>query len=269
MLYHVETTSVLSLVGETTSGGSVTPPVVAFNPLDYSPALWLDGSASSTMFNQLVGGSVVSAGGDVYRWEDKSGTGNHALASDGVYPTRQVNQQNGLDSVRFTANYANFKGTATGFPVSNSPRTTVVVSTRTTSTGNQITFSYGNSGEKTPWLHYIEAANNRGGLNRADATSLLGPHLSAVPMMTILRETDTPSRLITGRTNTTVLAPNLSVQSNTVLEAFGYQVANWRNFGSYQFKGQVHEIMVFPSALSDATILSMENYLIAKWGIVI
>jgi hypothetical protein len=44
--------------------------------------LWLDSSDASTMFNAVTGGSNVASGGEVARWEDKSGNNYHAVQSN-------------------------------------------------------------------------------------------------------------------------------------------------------------------------------------------
>jgi hypothetical protein len=48
-----------------------------FTPLSLSPALWLDASDTSTLFD--VSGNVVAPDGAIARWEDKSGNGRHAV----------------------------------------------------------------------------------------------------------------------------------------------------------------------------------------------
>lgn len=50
--------------------------------------LWLDSADNSTLFNAVTGGSVVTNGGSVARWEDKSGNNRHATqATEAVMPT--------------------------------------------------------------------------------------------------------------------------------------------------------------------------------------
>lgn len=41
--------------------------------------LWLDAADSSTLFDATAGGSLVSVGGTVARWQDKSGNNRHAI----------------------------------------------------------------------------------------------------------------------------------------------------------------------------------------------
>lgn len=61
--------------------------------------LWLDASDASTLYDATTGGSLVAADGTVARWEDKSGNARHATEASNK-PTRKVAAQNGLDVVR-------------------------------------------------------------------------------------------------------------------------------------------------------------------------
>jgi len=73
-----------------------------FNPLSLSPALWLDASDSSTLFDATSGGSLVAADGGVARIEDKSGNFRHFTQSSSTSrPLRRVSVQNGRDAVEF------------------------------------------------------------------------------------------------------------------------------------------------------------------------
>lgn len=71
-----------------------------FSPLALSPALWLDASDSSTLFDATTGGSTPADAGSVKRWQDKSGNDRHVTEAT-VAPTRRTGVQNGKDIVRF------------------------------------------------------------------------------------------------------------------------------------------------------------------------
>jgi len=76
--------------------------VALWTPANTTTRLWLDGSDANTLYDATSGGSLVSAGGSIARWEDKSGNAEHATQStSGARPTRQTNVQNGLAVVRF------------------------------------------------------------------------------------------------------------------------------------------------------------------------
>jgi hypothetical protein len=73
-----------------------------FSPLSLSPALWLDFSDQSTLFDATTGGSPVAANGAIARVEDKSGNGRHATQGTlNNRPLRRVGVQNGRDVADF------------------------------------------------------------------------------------------------------------------------------------------------------------------------
>jgi hypothetical protein len=60
-----------------------------WTPAAITTNLWLDAADSSTLFDASVGGSLVADGGNVGRWEDKSGNARHAIqATSGNRPVR-------------------------------------------------------------------------------------------------------------------------------------------------------------------------------------
>lgn len=80
----------------------INPYSFGFNPLSLSPALWLDGSDANTLYDATSGGSLVVADGTIARWEDKSGNARHATQATGInQPLRKVAIQNSKDIVRF------------------------------------------------------------------------------------------------------------------------------------------------------------------------
>lgn len=68
-----------------------------------TPSLWLDASDSATMFNATSGGSTISVGSGIARWEDKSGNGRHFIqATAGNRPIRAAGLiATGLTVARF------------------------------------------------------------------------------------------------------------------------------------------------------------------------
>ena len=73
----------------------------AFSPLSLNPALWLDASDASTLYDAASGGSLVNPDGAIARMEDKSGSGRHAVSTGTARPIRKTSVQKGLDVARF------------------------------------------------------------------------------------------------------------------------------------------------------------------------
>lgn len=72
------------------------------NPLSLSPALWLDASDASTLYDATTGGSLTAADGVIARFEDKSGNARHMTQGTGIsQPLRKTAVQNGRDVIRF------------------------------------------------------------------------------------------------------------------------------------------------------------------------
>ena len=60
-----------------------------WTPAAISTDLWLDAADASTVYDTSVGGSLTDDGGNVGRWEDKSGNARHAIqATSGNRPVR-------------------------------------------------------------------------------------------------------------------------------------------------------------------------------------
>lgn len=73
--------------------GVVASSVENFNPLDYTPVLWLDAADTST---------ITSSSGSVSQWDDKSGNGYHVTQSTGTaQPTTGTVTLNGRNVIDF------------------------------------------------------------------------------------------------------------------------------------------------------------------------
>ncbi len=73
-----------------------------WTPANISTALWFDAADAATLFNATSGGTAVAADGEVWRWEDKSGNGRHAIQGGATLrPVRKVGVRNSLDAIRF------------------------------------------------------------------------------------------------------------------------------------------------------------------------
>ena len=69
--------------------------------LSYTPALWLDASDASTLYDATSGGNLADADENVLRWLDKSGNLKHRTRTSTTGLVRKVAAVNGLDTLRF------------------------------------------------------------------------------------------------------------------------------------------------------------------------
>lgn len=74
----------------------------AFDPLTLSPAIWLDASDASTLWDATSGGSNSGSGGEVKRIDDKSGNGRHFTEATNA-PIRSIAAINGLDAIALSS----------------------------------------------------------------------------------------------------------------------------------------------------------------------
>ena len=237
-----------------------------FSPADIAGLqLWLD--ATTGLYDATTGGSEVTTdGASVARWEDQSGNGYHVTqgtAND--QPTLKTSQQNSLNIVRFDGVNDFMLGSA-NFPITGSSNRTVftvfkrvdatiryIVSWGISATGRVQAYSseyflrfqattkgYTNQGANGSWtlwsvvgdgstLNDYDAYFNDGGIATPNATN------------------NTGAAIDTG--NSALYVGRLSFQS------VGFQ------------SGDLAEVLIYDSALSDANREAVRDYLNAKWAV--
>jgi hypothetical protein len=252
--------------------------------------LWLDGDAAETLFDQTTGGSLVAAGGAVARWEDKSGNARHATqATSGRRPNRQDNAQGGRRVLRFDGTYNaptsermiipssgamfNFlhSGTGTVFAVASYASTlffqTILNNSQTAGGNGYVLSAYhdlGVSVDRTarsfagPGAATYDTVST-GGVYPAGVFRVLTNTIDATNATAASR-----SRLyINGALNSGVN----TLTGNTSGNSFTDMIIGASENGGYSWIGDIGEILVYNSALSDADRSAVESYLMSKWGI--
>jgi hypothetical protein len=235
--------------------------------------LWLDAADASTLFDATSGGSLVIAGAAVARWEDKSGNGRHVSEATNQ-PTRQTAVRNGLDVVRFDG--ANDILRTTGnFPLTGNPASSVFVVYRKTSNTKGSVFGWGDVVGPTPlngWGYYEDgsvAAIALGGGNQFNTTTLAN---NTWAQMSVLKTAGAIDATTTTRRNGSSIATSGHSVTTPDIVAQPFTVGRWANWdlngsASTAFQGDIGEIIVYNSALSDTDRDAVESYLISKWGI--
>jgi hypothetical protein len=231
-----------------------------FNPLSLSPALWLDASDASTLFDATTGGSLVAADGAVARWEDKSGNTRHATqATSGARPVRKTSVQNGRDVVRFDGE-DDFLLPASN-PMTGAASGMLFIVAKNDHDPPISAFSAGhpfgqtgNFGSHLPWEDGVIYENFGTTVRKVvgnPATSLESPFIYNVL---------SASAQYAAWLNGTQI---FSTTSNAV-GASGILIGTGAPFA---YKGIICEILVFPTALSTTDRQAVESYLATKWGI--
>jgi hypothetical protein len=247
------------------------------DPLTLSPAMWLDASDSSRLFDAVSGGSLVAANGGIRRWEDKSGNANHATRiNDSFLPTRRVAVQNGKDIVRFASNdWRSGMETPLDYRIENVDIYIVYARTgRPTNAADDISFLLGGnvlSGGGGRWN--IGAGNAVTQNVAAQCRSN-----SAVQGLTIsASDNGTDFRLVRLRGSATTLAGaknNASLTSDALTltpatTAGTFRIANGVSSSTFNisFIGDICEIFIFSSHLSSGDETRLLNYTNNKWNL--
>lgn len=237
-------------------------PSSSFNPLSLSPALWLDASDASTLF-QSNGGAAAAADGDpVGYWLDKSGNAKHASQTDGTMkPLLKLNSQNGKngiladgvnDYIRSALNMNGWTG-VTYFVVGKPVTTGLYVGNYSTSGGI--------------FAGVTSTAVSYGGR----------PHGGAYSEATSSYSSSFVARLMTGGydgTNSTVKNNNGSVVSvaasvpgaiicQTNLDIF----ANTHSSAAVYGNGVLYELLILNYYATTTQITNMVSFLNTKWNL--
>ena len=225
-----------------------------FSPLVLRPALWLDASDASTLYS---GASLAAADGAISEWRDKSGNARHATQATGVsQPLRKTALKNGRDVVRFDGandfmqNSVPSLGTTacTIIRVAKSTRNDgVEICVGPNSTKNSMGVSRHTTGETKGYVY-----------GSVQTLSSITSNFSLASL--VLTAADVKFYYNGGSAITSaVTGVSLGV---------GFTVGALRdNLFGVCMAGDSAEILVFPTALSDAERLAVENYLNAKWAI--
>jgi hypothetical protein len=281
------------------ASSSVTP---GFTPASISGLQWwLDASDASTLYDATSGGSLVAADGTVARWEDKSSNGRHATqGTSGSRPTRKTAIQNSRDVLRFDGSNDSMSvpsSTAT-FKFLHDGDSTVFVVLRAGADANPnapyLILGTGiDSGSLDGQTGYYLRYDDRTSANAILSDSLVhvvasggqprfaGIATSALPANTFALVTvrgDPGNATIASRsqvrlnggsaitqvtsdTNGAATLPTGNATQNMFLGATPGATPSWH------LVGDICEVVMYDSALSDTDRASVESYLLAKWGL--
>jgi hypothetical protein len=194
---------------------------------------------------------VLSDNDPVSTWSDSSGNANDVTAAGSARPTYKTNIQNGLPAVRFdgtsdvltgtfTFDYGTILAVCNFNSAGNFPNYNGLVVTQNGALGSDDLFTGDGSGTTNLY--------NAGGL---------GPFgnniwINAVQMLDFSPLTTT--KLIAG-------------VDSTPLSKTSINIGNDPAAGSRFWNGDVLEVIIYDTALSDANRIRVQDYLIAKWAL--
>jgi hypothetical protein len=264
-----------AMIGLATQCGFFTPGGAEFSPLDLTPALWLDASDASTLYDATTGGSLVAADGLVARWQDKSGNSRHATqATSGSRPQRKTAIQNSLDVVRFDG--TRWMATV-AFSGSQAFERYVVCNDRSSPSQSRVILAWG-SGYDTPnpgadYLlntgRVLQVSHNGGGGVGALSHRQTGQVFNGSTFIYLSQRSDgthaghlirvngaQPSQSSPFSNN-----PGTFTKTSTACGIGAY------NNGGLPVIGDIGEVVHFNRVLTTDERLSMETYLGEKWAL--
>lgn len=251
--------------------------------------LWLDASDASTLYDSTSGGALVAADGAVARWADKSGNARHATQeTSGNRPQRKTSVFNGLDVLRFDGS-DDFLDSTDFLDLSSGQEITIfaVVKIAVTGVTQAIASKYGKSSPSVSntadgWgfrllnsgkMDFFGTTDEGDGFSKrlSDSTvSASGLTVLAVKaaagslsLATLYRNSSIVASSATASNAETLEDTSYAVTVGALRYTFNTTVNKYVQF----FNGDIAEVIVYNSALSDANRSVVESYLMSKWGI--
>jgi len=262
--------------------------------------LWLDASDASTLYDATTGGSLVAADGGVARWEDKSGNSRHMTqGTAGSRPTRKTAIQNSLAVLRFDGgDFVSMPSSTATFNFLHNGDSTVFVVFKAGTTANPGSVYWvmsnnisdnsidGKTGFYLRWDdRTLDNANLADALihvvSNSGQTRFAGIATNGFPANTFALATvrgdianatiasrsqirlngGSAITLLTGDTNAGTALPTANASDNfTIGDQSGAVKGNGLN-------GDIAEIIMYDTALSNTDRATVESYLMTKWGI--
>ena len=241
----------------------------AFSPLSLNPALWLDASDASTLYNATSGGGLVDPDGTVARWEDKSGGGRHAIQNTSTKrPLRKSGIKAGKDVMRFD-------GADDGMQISSITLPTYITAyivqiSAFSSAQLKFWFEHGSNSNSVPGFFFNGTYDSAWFVNRSGFPPHYGPSLDGTDWIgtawalasftyngvgSIYKN----GAFITNSSFSGTSLTNTNVTANLNIAC--------RNQTNLFLNGDIAEILIYPSAHSDVDRALVENYLATKWAI--
>jgi hypothetical protein len=253
--------------------------------------LWLDASDAQTLYDATSGGSLVAADGGVARWEDKSGNSRHMTqGTAGSRPARKTAIQGGKDVLRFdgSADFMSVASSTATFAFLHNSTATVFVAYKPSGENPDALYSIiDNCRNGVTVTGYTLFFDDRGGESRNNKILSAGgtaagnfvvvsadnfhPANTFACITNVIKGQDgtaaNRSRLY--KNGTIDAAVNTSSGSATgnathdLMIGAAYTATTNTSF----LNGDIAEIIIYDTALSNTDRAAVESYLTTKWVI--
>jgi hypothetical protein len=235
-------------------------------PTATTPVLWL--KADSGVYSD-AGSTLANNNDTVQQWNDQSGNGNNATQGTSANrPTFKTSQQNGLAAVEFSGSPVRLDNAYTSDPK------TIIVIGKNTGTGHRgwagadtsdavsvgsYYFKASNSGNQAEYLRAYASGESVLSATANDSTPSSEWMIQSARLSgTSTAETWINGALVATATTATALRP----VSGTPVIGAAYYANSVVDF----LTGQIGELLMYDTALSDAELREVEEYLVARWN---
>lgn len=238
------------------------------NPPITDPILWLDASDETTLYTDTgCTTAVTSDNQDVLCWADKSGNDNNAL-SEGTPPSYETDERNGNSVLSFDSEFLDIDTPWTDLwkMEADEPFTFFAVLNPSSSVSDQIFFGPDNTAGAA--LSYRITSSGNQQLSFYNDSPSLGGITGSADIIGNYHLIATSASTGGSRTFNSYFDGELD--GNTTNTAFYTEDVNKRigsGPGSDFFIGDIAEILVYHTVLSDTDIESVECYLSEKWDL--
>ena len=226
---------------------------LSFNPTSISGnILWLDAADSTVLFQNNDGSTPATSNNAVVGfWRDKSPSGaNVTQATAGYKPLLKTNVKNQRNVVRFDGT-DDFLSGALGVTPSN--YTLFVICEFSVAGLYPMIFTGGNNNE----LRLFSNSGRLEMISQLDPLVRSANSVVSFPICISVVNGSSFAMYING------ISQGTAVTQNALTSSF---YVSSRSGTNYYFNGDLYEIIIYNSALSDYTRNGVEQYLISKWG---
>lgn len=248
---------------------------VTLNTPVTGPQLWLDAADSSTLFTNAdcATGGTPANNATIGCWKDKSGYGRNAVS--GVAPTYKTNIINSLPVIRFNGSSTYLEAPTSvlnSMSLYNASGTTAfIVAKDTTVKASSVISQYPDVGNPRYNIHlpyadgtaYWDFGNISGG---GRISTAWGGSVGTAYVWTFNANGTTSQNIWRNGTN---IATNASANTPSFGTSYNFEIGTASRAAGAWYDGDIGEIILYNTAVSDNDRISTQRYLGAKWGVTV
>lgn len=249
------------------------PATAGFDPASTSPSIWLDASNNAYLYTADTGGSLVTDGQAIGRWEDRSGNARHyTQATAAQRPIFRSSGQNGFGYAEFNGDW--LLSTAALSVLNNAPGTTAIMALKYRSLPTTYTnavwiaretqadsarLGFGTGAAGNTQQHTVARSNSSSQvLNYITGSTAFQIHSSRINHSTALLDHYRDGVAINANVATGLGTGNIST-ANSLRVSIG------SHNGTAFAPVDISEIFIWNRALTDTEIANMHTWILSKY----